>query len=257
MTPSQPGNYKLTASLISDTSVSSEATVIVTLNGRFVVFEAQSNDGIVASLVGSTDEASSSATSNLVTTFISNTREIFRYDVTTDTLVPVTETADGIPANGFSFDPSVSADGRFVVFSSQATNLVPGDTNNITDVFLKDMVSGTVTRINTAQDGQEGNNGAGTAKVSADGRYVVFESYASNLVADDANNGIDVFIKDVATGKIERIDVNDLFQGDVGSYTPSMSADGKFITFITWASITSNDVNNAPDLFRISNPLWQ
>jgi von Willebrand factor type D domain/WD40-like Beta Propeller Repeat len=230
---------------------------VITPNGRFIAFDSKSIDGIAAGLMADNTIETDAPTSNIVTTGTADYKDIFLFDISNNTLVSVSETADGTLGDSDSFDPSVSADGRFVVFSSAASNLVPNDTNDLTDIFLKDRVSRALTRINTLQDGTEANNGSVNAKISADGRYVVFESYASNLVANDANNGIDVFIKDIVTGKIERIDVNDLFQGDVGSYTPSMSADGKFITFITWASITSDDVNNAPDLFRTSNPLWQ
>lgn len=232
---------------------------LITPNGQFVVFEARSIDGISNALMGSTEEASHLVTANLVTTTISYIQEIFLYNAATDTLVRVSATADGIPADGFSFAPSVSADGRFVVFSSQASNLVPSDTNDITDVFLKDMVSGTVTRLSTAQDGQEGNNGAGIAKISADGRYVVFESSASNLVANDTNSATDVFVKDLVSGNLALVsDREDDVLNDGNSMTPELSADGKYIIFTSWASnLVTGDANDAIDVFRVPNPLWK
>ena len=97
---------------------------------------------------------------------------------------------DGSQANGDSYLPTISNNGRFVVFASDATNLVPNDTNGKTDVFVFDVETEVMERVSVASNGVEGNGVSGfddLAGVSNDGRYVVFSSEATNLVADDTN----------------------------------------------------------------------
>jgi Tol biopolymer transport system component len=94
---------------------------------------------------------------------------------------------------------SISADGRFVAFSSFADNLVAGDTNGTYDVFVKDLQTGTITRVSTDSAGTQGNSASLNPPISADGRFVAFDSEASNLVADDTNGHRDVFVKDLQT----------------------------------------------------------
>ena len=102
--------------------------------------------------------------------------------------------SDGTQADGGSESPAVSADGRFVAFESVASNLVPGDTNGAFDVFVHDRQTGTTTRANVASDGTQANSGAVRPSISGDGRFVSFDSTASNLVPGDTNGFIDVFV---------------------------------------------------------------
>jgi Tol biopolymer transport system component len=104
--------------------------------------------------------------------------------------------SDGTRANGSSFGPSISADGRYVAFKSYASNLVPADTNGVADVFVHDRLTGQTTRVSVASDGTEANGRSDSLKVSmsADGRYVAFVSQASNLVPGDTNGDWDVFV---------------------------------------------------------------
>jgi archaellum component FlaF (FlaF/FlaG flagellin family) len=106
----------------------------------------------------------------------------------------VSVASDGTEGNGDSFVWSISADGRYVVFSSEASNLVPGDTNGKRDVFVHDRLTGQTTRVSVASDGTEGNNDSWAPSISADGRYVAFESEASNLVPGDTNDKPDIFV---------------------------------------------------------------
>lgn len=147
------------------------------------------------------------------------------------TITRVSESATGEGATATALWSVVSDDGRWVAFKSRAPNLVPDDTNNATDVFVKDMQTGAVERVSVSTDGTEANeNSAFTGlDMSADGRYVVFDSGATNLVADDTNGRRDVFIHDRTEGTTVRIVGDDGTQagGQVGH--PSISADGRFV----------------------------
>src|SRR3954447_8184949 len=112
-------------------------------------------------------------------------------------------TAEGGPkGNQQSSRPSLSADGTRVVFWSFASNLVDGDDNNSADVFVKDLTTGQLTLVSTAQDGTKGNASSMFPSLSADGTHVAFSSEASNLVEGDTNNQTDVFVKNLATGTV-------------------------------------------------------
>ena len=102
----------------------------------------------------------------------------------------VSVASDGTEANGASFNPSISADGRFVTYFSDASNLVPGDTNDASDIFVFDRQTGTTTRVSVASDGTEANGGSRLHEIpaiSADGRFVTYSSDATNLVPGDTN----------------------------------------------------------------------
>lgn len=130
------------------------------------------------------------------------------------------------------FAPSISADGRYVAFSSNASNLIDGDSNGVEDVFLYDRVAASLVRV-------EGHHGQpnGTSRfprLSADGRWLVFVSLASNLIDDDTNGVADVFLWDRDTGDTRRVSVaSDGAQANRDSRTPSISADGRVVAFIS------------------------
>ena len=104
--------------------------------------------------------------------------------------------------------PSISAEGRYVAFASLATDLVPGDSNELCDVFVHDQQTGQTTRISVASDGRQGNGDSIEPSISADGRYVAFESRATNLVPDDTKDDEDIFVHDRETGETFRISVS-------------------------------------------------
>ena len=131
-----------------------------------------------------------------------------------------------------SVDPAISADGRFVAFSSDATNLVPGDTNGTADVFVRDRQTGTTRRVSVGSGGAQGNGLSVDPAISADGRFVAFASDATNLVPGDTNGADDVFVRDRQTGTTRRVSVGSGgAQGDRVSFDPAISADGRFVAF--------------------------
>jgi Tol biopolymer transport system component len=135
---------------------------------------------------------------------------------------------------GSSFAPAISADGRYVAFNSLATNLVPGDTNNLRDVFVRDQVLGTIERVSVATGGTQLNSSSGAYRpaISADGRYVVFDNTSG------------IFVRDRILGTTEAVSQAN------GSGSPTISADGRYVAFHSFAStLVSGDTNAASDIF--------
>ena len=173
-----------------------------------------------------------SAASNLVPGDTNGTCDIFVYDRQTDTIERVSVAADGTQGNGQSTGPSISADGRYVAFYSAASNLVPGDTNGMSDIFVYDRQTDTIERVSLAADGTQGNGSSVGRSISADGRYVAFYSIASNLVPGDTNGTCDIFVYDRQTDTIQRVSVAaDGTQGNDNSADSSISADGRYVAF--------------------------
>ena len=157
----------------------------------------------------------------------------------------------GTEANNHSFASSISETGRWVVFGSIASNLIASDTNQYRGIFIRDRVLGTTRRVSVDTNGNEANGPSSSTSISADGRFVAFESYASNLVVGDNNNNIDIFVRDQVTGAIERVSVdsNGIEVNDF-SRSPSLSPDGRWVTFESFASnLVPNDFNNTIDVF--------
>ena len=112
----------------------------------------------------------------------------------------VSVSSSGVEGNGECGQyPRISADGRFVAFQSEASNLVPGDTNGVRDIFVHDRTTGETTRVSVRSDGAEANGYCGFPEISADGRVVAFMSYATNLVSPAAYNA--VYVHDRQTGE--------------------------------------------------------
>ncbi len=126
-------------------------------------------------------------------------RDIFLYERATRTTTLLSRTDDGTASNGFSEFPTLSGDGRIIVYHSDATNLVANDTNGMRDIFLYNRDTGTTTRLSAAPDGAESNGASARPAISADGRWVTFFSDASNLVSGDNNNATDIFLHDLTT----------------------------------------------------------
>ncbi len=138
----------------------------------------------------------SSLASNLVPGDTNASADAFVYDRNTGITERISVSSSGAQGNAPSIPLSLSDDGRFISFRSTATNLVPGDTNSASDVFLRDRVLGTTERLSIATDGSQSNGVSGGAGMTPDGRYVLFSSDATNLVPNDTNNVRDVFIRD-------------------------------------------------------------
>src|SRR5205823_5627817 len=147
--------------------------------------------------------------------------------------------------NDHSTNPDISADGHVVAFASLASDLVQGDTNGFPDVFVRNLVAGTTTRVSVDTAGGDADNSSFDPSISADGRYVAFVSYASDLVAGDANGKADIFVRDLVAGTTVRASV-DTAGGDPNNFSdsPDISADGRRIAFASLASdLVAHDNN--------------
>ncbi len=193
--------------------------------------------------------------SNLVSGDTNGASDIFVHDMQTHLTRRVSVDSNGIQGNGHSYRPVVSADGRYIAFDSDASNLVPGDTNGNTDVFVHDQQTGVTTRMSVRSDGWQGLGTSLSPSVSADGRYVAFHSSAANLAANDTNLANDIFLHDRQTGETRRIST--AFGGmqvDHDSRYPSISADGRYIAFESEATnLIPGDTNGVMDIFRYDN----
>ena len=198
-----------------------------------------------------------SVATNLVAGDGNGASDIFVKDLQTGAIWCASTNAQGVFGNGVSSSPDITADGRYVVFQSDAPNLVPGDTNGATDVFIKDIQTGAIRRASTDALGAGGNAASTSARISADGHFVTFESAATNLVPGDTNYHTDIFIKDLLTGEIQLLTGNAAgTQALLDSYRPDLSSDGRKIVYVSGASnLVSGDSNNASDVFLVTNTL--
>lgn len=183
-----------------------------------------------------------SAASNLVPDDTNDAGDIFVYDRKTRAVELISLAEDGSQANDASGEPGISADGRWVVFSSIATNLVAGDTNDLLDVFLRDRHTGRTVLVSAAVGGGTGNMMSMEPVISADGRWIAFTSYADNLVPEidehtgekiaDTNGMSDIFVYDRFGGAIRRANLSsDGKQSNHNSGLPGISADGRWLVF--------------------------
>lgn len=157
-----------------------------------------------------------------------------------------------------SFDPHLSHDGNLVVFGSTFSNLVSGDTNAQSDIFVHDQSTKVTERVSVGPAGLESDGFSGNPGISADGRYVVFESKGTTLIGagQDTNGFSDIFVHDRATGVTTRVSVGaGSVQGNDHSFTPSISRDGRIVAFWSLANnLVANDTNGVADVFVVD---WQ
>jgi Tol biopolymer transport system component len=193
---------------------------------------------------------------NLVPGDTNATFDIFVHDSQTATTERVSIASDGTQSDATSyasndFGPDISADGRFVAFYSYATNLVAGDTNGVGDIFVHDRQQGTTERVSVASDGSQTDGYSFEPAISADGRHVVFQSFASNLAGDDTNGFGDIYVHDRVAGTTERVSVaSDGSEGNDNSYNGRISADGRLIAFSSLAdNLVAGDTNLDRDVF--------
>jgi hypothetical protein len=163
----------------------------------------------------------------------------------------VSVSSSGAQGIGGSFAPSMSADGRYVAFDSQVTNLVVGDTNGFYDVFVRDRQLGITEIVSVSSSGAQGNHDSEFATISADGRYVAFSSSASNLVAGGTNSNHHVYVRDRRLGTTEIVSVSSSgAQGNHDSEFASISADGRYVAFASSATnLVQGDTNGTSDVF--------
>jgi Tol biopolymer transport system component len=184
--------------------------------------------------------------------------EIYLRDLSskTTTLVSRANGATGAPADGRCYDPTISADGRYVAFASNAEDLSAEDGPNA-DVFVRDLAAGTTTLVSraTGVSGAAADGDGRNPAISADGRHVAFESMANNLSTEDRDeNSTDVFVRDLDSGQTELISRASGATGAAGtdlSNNPSISADGRFVAFESRAPLTADDVDGEGFLMDI------
>lgn len=193
---------------------------------------------------------------NLVPGDTNEHEDIFVKDRQTKGIVMASVATDGTLGNGDSYKPVISGNGKFVVFRSQASNLVAGDSNRRWDIFVRDLTLNQTSRVSVSSSGAEGNNNSLESDISDDGRYVVFRSNASNLVAGDSNKRSDVFVHDRSTGQTVLVSKPASGQSDGHSFKPVISGNGHWIVFESNATnLVTGDTNTARDIFRVANPL--
>ena len=213
-----------------------------------------SSDGAAISADGRFVAFQSSAT-NLVTGDTNGLGDVFVRDRSLGTTERVSvDTAEVQATGGSSFDAVISADGRFVAFGSTASNLVTGDTNGLTDIFVRDRSLGTTERVSVDSAEVQGTGGASTKPtISADGHFVAFQSQATNLVTPDANGvAADIIVRNRLSGTTERVNVSsaEVQPTSGASRAPAISADGRFVAFEADPStLVSGDTNARPDIF--------
>ena len=241
-------------------------------NGDYDVFVRDTVDGIItrvsvsnAGTEGNTGSGSSSSisddgryvafssyASNLVPNDTNGSTDVFVRDLVAGTTTRVSLSSEEVQSFPYwSSEPAISGDGRYVAFNSLAFNLVAGDSNYTYDIFVRDMVYGTTTRVSVDSAGVEANGSSFEPSISRDGRYVAFHSQASNLVDNDTNDTylFDIFVRDTVAGTTTRASL-DAFgvEGTSGGYNPSISGDGRYVAFGTGSTLIPEDVNGFEDI---------
>jgi Tol biopolymer transport system component len=206
----------------------------ISANGRFVAF--------------------TSAASNLVPGDTNSADDVFVHDRRTGKTTRVSVSSRGRQGNSYSDFPAISADGRFVAYLSEATNLVKGDTNGYQDLFLHDRKTGRTTLVTQSSSGAQANQPASylaPGSISANGRYIVFASNATNLVANDVNGFEDIFVRDAVAGKTRLVSLSKGgAQADSFSVDPQISADGHSVSFSSNATnLVGNDNDGYTDIY--------
>lgn len=212
-------------------------SVHVTNNGRYVVFLSDAK--------------------NLLTfPDSSNSTQVFVRDMVSDTVGLLSVNAAGEAANGRCREVQITPDGHYVVFTSYANNFLANDVYGY-DVFRMDLNSGAMALVNTTSSGQQFNGQVEDPQITPDGRYVVFTSYEGSLVGLSYNSKSQVFVKDMQTGNIAMVSVDE--QGKPGTSAakaPQISDDGQYIVFSTDSALLSTDTNGLEDAYRVTNPVY-
>ena len=204
----------------------------ISADGRFIAFGSTASD-----LVGADDN---------------DAADIFVHDRKKKTTRRISRRSNGAEAKGESFLASISANGRYVAFASNATNLVKNDDNGRTDVFVHDRNTKKTRRVSVKSNGKQAKDESNFPAISPDGRFIAFESTAPNLINGDRNGEADVFVHDRVTRRTKRVSVKNK-GGEAkngGSFQPSISSGGKFVAFHSYAdNLGANDQNSDRDIF--------
>ncbi len=198
---------------------------VFSTDGRYVAFMSAASNLVPGDIDNSCDVDDDGE-------YDDNCFDVFVHDRQTGSVAIASVDAGGNPANDRSYPRGISADGRFVAFTSYASNLVLGDTNDDEDIFVKDMQTGSIERVSVDAAGNQSNRESYGGLLSDDGRFVGFTSYATNLVPGDTNIDPDAFVKDRQTGAIERVSVGSGgAQAKDGGGLNDLSSDGRFAVF--------------------------
>lgn len=189
---------------------------------------------------------------NLVSVDTNFSSDIFLHDLQTGQTRRVSIASNGVQPNDHSIAPAISAGGRYVAFQSYAGNLVSGDTNQSSDIFLHDLQTGQTSRVSLGVGGVQGNGSSMLPGLSADGRGLVFRSTAWNLVSQDSNDAADIFVRWLDSGAIRRVSLSSSgVQANGDSNAPVISNDGRHVAFISEAdNLVSGDTNDVADVFH-------
>lgn len=205
----------------------------ISADGQFVAFE--------------------SVATNLVSGDSNRAWDIFVYSLAAGTIQRVSVNSSGAQStlDRDSLAPSISGDGRYIAFQSDATNLVSGDTNAFADIFVHDRQTAQTRRVSVSSGGAQGNADSLKPSISADGQLVAFDSYATNLVTKDNNSTHDVFVHDLSNGQTRRVSVSSFgVQAEGDSHSPAMSAGGRYVAFMSYApNLVTGDNNRTWDIF--------
>jgi Tol biopolymer transport system component len=207
----------------------------ISANGRFVAFESKATNLVPGAVRG---------------------WQIYLRDLVKHRTTLISKSSAGKAANGTTRNAAISGDGRYVAFSSQATNLIRGDSNHTWDVFRRDRVAGKTKRFSVSSGGKQGNGESRYPAISNHGGYIAFESKATNLVKGDTNRIADAFLH-TAGGQTKRVSVSTTgaqANGPVFPFlprsVPAISADGRFVGFDSTASnLVAGDTNGSDDVF--------
>ncbi|NMC64364.1 MAG: hypothetical protein GYA55_14465 [SAR324 cluster bacterium] len=209
------------------------------------------NERAVSLNSSGTHVAFHSEASNLVPLDGNGTSDVFLYDLEAGTHTLISQSSEGYIGNARSSSPSINSDASMVVFTSEATTLVDDDLNGAADIFLRNTVAGTTSRISISSTGTEANGSSKFPSISGDGNLVVFMSDASNLVEADTNGFTDIFLRNISEATTIRISQSSNGEEANGnSSMPAISADGKFIAFSSNATnLSSKCVNGLRNIF--------
>ncbi len=216
------------------TPTTTESWINATPDGRYVVFASDASD--------------------LVPNDTNGVSDVFVKDMTTNTIQRISVSTGGAQGNNTSIYPFISANGRYVVFESDATNLISGDSNGTTDVYMRDLQTNTTSRISVSNSGSQGDNTSSFPTISADGRYILFVSAATNLVLGDTNSAGDVFVRDTQSNTTIRVSVSnsglEADNGVVQGYSAVLSRDGRHVVFASGSTnLVNGDTNGTDDIF--------
>jgi Tol biopolymer transport system component len=192
-----------------------------------------------------------SGAKNLVPGDTNGEKDIFVRDRQTGVTERVSVNSSGGQADNDCYGASISSDGRYVAFYSASKNLVAGDTNRYSDIFVHDRQTGATTRVSVDSTGAEAHGSSTGQSISADGRYVAFRSSADNLVAGDVGGWLDIFVHDRQTGVTERVSVSSSgIEGNRESGVARISGTGRWVTFVSAAdNLVPGDTNGWHDTF--------